>query len=108
MLQDPLQMIFRPAIFAAALIGGVACTEIPVLDGTRNATALAAPFPALIPRAAVLEGAPGAPQITPASSAALSSRLAALRNRATLMNTPVVDAGTRARMQAALARAALR
>ena len=101
-------MFFRPALMITVLTGIVACSDIPALEGTRNAAALDAPYPALIPRATILAGAPGTPQITPENSATLSARLAALRNRASRLTASVVDAGTRSRMQGAISRAALR
>lgn len=101
-------MHFRTFLLIMALTGPVACTDIPVLEGTSDAEALSAPFPTLVPIASLLATAPGTSQITQASTTALNARITALRSRAAGLNEPVVDTTTRSRMQGAIARAALR
>lgn len=101
-------MPFRTALLTIALTGPLACTQIPVLEGTRNETAQNAPFPVLVPISGLLAGAPVATRITPETTTDMNARITALRNRATGLNGPVVDADTRSDMRAAIARAALR
>lgn len=100
-------MLSRPTQFAACLLLLVACADNPVVPGTLTEADRAAPFPDLVPLSQIV-GNTTAPQVTDASIAQFDSRLARLRARAASLSRPVVDSGTRARMQAAITRAALR
>ena len=94
----------RPLLLCLALAG---CAEAPSLDGRISAAAAAAPYPVLQPLAPLLAQAAQPGRITPQTPRQLEGGAAALRARAAALRGPVVDAATRARMQAAAARAAL-
>ena len=83
------------------------CADAPSLDGRISAAAASAPYPVLQPLAPLLERAAQPGRITPQTPRQLEGGAAALRARAAALRGPVVDAATRARMQAAVARAAL-
>lgn len=91
-------------IVLIAIAGLGACADFPTIDGTLDDAAKAADFPKLLPLDPLLAQVDtfGA-QITPASEATFSNRLATLRNRAANLRGPVVDAATRARMQRGVA-----
>lgn len=100
-------MLSRHSKFAACLLLLVACADNPGLPGTLTEADRAAPFPDLVPLSQIMRNTT-APQVTDASIAQFDNRLARLRARAARLNRPVVDNATRARMQAAITRAALR
>jgi hypothetical protein len=102
-------MLIRPALLLATVVGLTGCANIPDVGGADAAAARNAPYPTLIPLDDVLSAAQRTPaQITPATIATTNDRIARLRARAASLRGPVVDAGTRSRMRAASARAALR
>lgn len=95
----------RPAL--AALLAGLAalgaCAEFPELDARPSRASAEAPYPELVPLDGLVAAA-RAPGRAEAVTADVEGRAAALRRRAAALGAPVVDAATRARMQAALAR----
>ena len=95
-------MLPRTLIFSALLTG---CTAFPVLDvaqADRNA-----PFPALIPLGPVLAQADALGAGSTDRMAGLGSRIDQLNARASILRGGVVDAATRARMQAGVDTTAL-
>ncbi|MEL6641345.1 MAG: hypothetical protein AAFP98_08540 [Pseudomonadota bacterium] len=87
----------------------LACTQGPDLPGTLTDADRNAPFPNLVPLSQVQALAGQASTISPESVAQFDSRIANLRARAgQLTRRPIIEQGTRRRMQAAIARAALR
>ena len=84
------------------------CADAPSLDGRISAAAAAAPYPTLQPLAPLLARAARPGRIDTASTLRMDGGVAALRARAAALRGPVVDASTRARMQAGVTRAALR
>lgn len=98
----------RPALLILPFLACLACAQAPVLPGTGATANSNAPFPDLLPIDALLAAQPQTPQIDTATEAAFDARLADLRQRARRLSGPVVDSATRARMQAAISRAALR
>jgi hypothetical protein len=96
----------RPLFLSLMLLAG--CADAPSLDGRISAAAAAAPYPQLQPLAPLLAQAALPGRITPASTVQMDGNTAGLRARAAALRGPVVDAATRARMQRAIARAALR
>ncbi|MCK0121045.1 hypothetical protein MWU61_10865 [Loktanella sp. F6476L] len=102
-------MLLRQFIMLTAFAGLAHCGTIPDVGGTSADAARAADFPELVAIDSLIERSETiAPQITPASIAITNDRIAQLRNRAGALRRPVVDQATRARMRAAIARAALR
>ncbi len=101
-------MMFRPALLIATFAGCFACGQIPDIGDDLSAADRAALYPSLLPIDGLIGGGPAVPQITESSVKTLDGRIASLRNRAARLSGPVVDAPTRARMRAAVARAALR
>lgn len=101
-------MPFRHLLCACLCCFCLGCDQTPVLPGTLTAADRAAPFPVLLPKDALFQGQPAAPAVTQAANDTYNRRLANLRARATALSGPVIPASTRARMQAAIARAALR
>lgn len=98
----------RPALLLATVVGLVGCAKIPDVGGADATAARNAPYPTLVPLSDVLNTVQNTPsQITPATVATTNDRIARLRARAASLRGPVVDAGTRSRMRAANARAAL-
>ena len=91
----------RPLFLSLMLLAG--CADAPSLDGR-----ISAPYPQLQPLAPLLAQAALPGRITPASTVQMDGSTAGLRARAAALRGPVVDAATRARMQRAIARAALR
>ena len=96
----------RPLCLLVLMLGG--CADAPSLDGRISPAAAAAPYPVLQPLGPLLAQAAVPGQITAASIAQMDGGTAQLRARAAALRGPVVDAATRARMQSAIARAALR
>ena len=102
-------MQIRPTLMLATLIGLVGCGTIPQVGGADAEAARNAPYPNLVPLDGLLNSTQTTtPQITSASIETTNNRIAGLRARAASLSGPVVDAGTRSRMRAASARAALR
>lgn len=93
-----MQILYRPLLYLALIaIGG--CTEFPAMGNLPSAATVA---PDLLPLDALMAGI-GAPRATPQVASALAARAARLRARASLMQGPVMDPATRARLQAAIA-----
>lgn len=88
------------ALAAALLLAG--CGARPDF-GPDDGAAARAGYPAILPLGPLLAQAGGG-VITPDFTAAIEARGAALRARAAALRRPVIDAATRARMAAALAR----
>ncbi|MDG1864072.1 MAG: hypothetical protein P8J02_12885 [Yoonia sp.] len=87
-----------------AIAGLSACAAFPTIDGTLDATAKVADYPTLLPLEPLLAAATASgAQISPASEAAFSSKIAALRAKAARLRGPVIDAQTRSRMQRGVA-----
>lgn len=101
-------MHLRHFFMILGLTGLCACAQAPQIDGAFGAVDRDAPFPDLIPLAQLTAGTGTPARITPETNAALANRIAALRARAARLRGPVVDNATRAKMNAAIARAALR
>jgi hypothetical protein len=80
-----------------------ACADVPRLGTAPGARALAAPWPRIAPLGPLLAAGAEA-RLTPALTGDLTARAAALRARAARLRGPVIEAATRARMQAAQAR----
>ncbi len=96
----------RLLILCLFALGG--CATPPSLDDRISDAARAAPYPVLQPLALLLAQAAQPGQITAPSVAAMDNSTAGLRARAAALRGPVVDAATRQRMAAGIARAALR
>ena len=92
----------RCIALAAGLAGLAACGAAPDF-GRDDGAAARAGYPAILPLGPLLAQAQGG-VITPDLTAALEARGAALRARAAALRRPVIDASSRARMAAALAR----
>lgn len=87
-------------LFVLALL--ISCTDRPDLDGLGATQDPTAPWPELLPRAA-LETASAAPRPTP-STDALAARAAALAARARAVSArPVLSQAERNRLRAAIA-----
>lgn len=81
-----------------------ACADYPQLEAAVSPQARAADYPAILPLGALLARQSAATTAIDLAGP-LPARAAALRRRARALSAaPVVDAATRARMQAALAR----
>ncbi len=92
----------RPHLIALVLIA--ACTQFPDLDSRTTRAAADAPYPDLVPIDALLSGLPP-PERGERIARGLAGRAAALRARAAVLRgRPVIDARTRQRLQAAIAR----
>lgn len=101
-----MSMSLRLLPVLALVVSG--CADAPDL-GLAQPTQVARDYPALIPLDTLLAQAPtNQSQITPASISTTNDRIANLRARANRLRGPVVDAATKSRMRAAVARAALR
>lgn len=100
MLQEsPNVRPIRLLVLISALAG---CSEFPELSQAVSARARNAAYPQILPLDQLLASLPAtAPG---RETGTLAARAAALRARARQMAGPVVDATTRTRMQAALAR----
>lgn len=87
-----------------------ACASFPEIDRAVPQVDADAPFPALVPLGPLLAQAEVATTagITPASVVATNDRIAGLQARANGLRGPVIDAGTRARMQRGVQAGALR
>ena len=94
------------SIFSLLIVS--ACAQGPDLPGTLTPADRATPFPALVPLSQLQSRALRPTTITADSVAGFDARIATLRTRAAQLNRPVVDQGTRGRMQGAISRAALR
>jgi hypothetical protein len=90
---------FARAMLCLALIAPGGCAEFPEMGRVPSAQAAA---PDLMPMDSLLAQV-GTPRATPAVTDALAGRAARLRARAALMQGPVMDPATRARLQAAIA-----
>lgn len=100
-------MTFKSLILVACLAG---CAATPELNGRVRQSDPGAAYPDLVPLAPLLARADGlaaSPQTSPAAITTMNNRVAGLKSRAARLRGPVVDGATRARMQAARARAAL-
>lgn len=92
------------AMICAAIIG---CTPPPDLQGRVAPIDTSAPWPTLFSSAQLAQNtAPNAARSSTfaTSTDGLAARAAALRARATRLNEPVLDAASRRRLQAAIAR----
>lgn len=89
----------------AACLG---CSQAPLPAGLGAGTGNAGGFPDLVPISNLLALAPAGGQTADRVAGDIASRIAGLRGRAAGLTGPVVDPATRTRMQAAIARAALR
>jgi hypothetical protein len=87
------------ALLCSALIALGGCADFPEMGSIPSAQATA---PDLLPMDTLLARV-GSPRATPAIADALAGRAARLRARAGLMQGPVMDPATRARLQAAIA-----
>jgi hypothetical protein len=87
------------AILCLALIAPGGCTDFPEMGRVPSIQATA---PDLLPMDRLLAQV-GTPRATPAVADTLAGRAARLRARAALMQAPVMDPATRARLQAAIA-----
>lgn len=102
-------MPVRLFLLLITCLGGIGCADIPQVGVAQASAAREAPYPSLVNLDALLAGATAMPaRITPATTAAMNDRVAALRARAARLRGPVVDPATRSQMRAASARAALR
>lgn len=102
-------MPLRQLFMLTTIIGLVNCGATPNIGGSTADAARAADYPELVSLDLLINTAESTPsRITPASVASTNSRITNLRNRANALRGPVVDRATRARMRAAIARAALR
>lgn len=90
----------RPWLAATITILVVsACTEVPELDSTIPGHIRKAPYPKLVPLDRALISAP-LPQVRSEElEKSLAARQARLQARARDLNSPVVDAASRKRMQ---------
>ena len=79
------------------------CKGFPDLDTAVGTEIHRAPYPALMPLGALLAGSADG-TTTAEDGSALAARAAALRARAARQQGPVVDAATKARLAAAVAR----
>lgn len=95
-------MRLAPILLICAL---AACAPFPQIGTVTNPDA---PYPDLVPLGPLLAQADAPGQITPASVADLSARVAGLQARAARLRGPVIDPGTRARMRAGIAQPPLR
>lgn len=88
-------------LFALVLVLGMGgCVEFPALDGVVDDTTRNAPYPDLVPLGPILAQADAAaPGRDP--GAGILARAAALSARAARLRGPVIDGGTRARMERA-------
>jgi starvation-inducible outer membrane lipoprotein len=95
-------MPFRlPPLCLACCLALAACSELPEAALRQEPqTARAAAAPVLLPLDQLLAQAEGG-RITPTTTGGLAARAARLRARALLMQGPVYDAETRARLAAA-------
>lgn len=87
------------ALLCFALIAPGGCADFPDLGSVPSAETIA---PDLLPMDRLLAQV-GTPIATPAVANTLAGRAARLRARAALMQAPVMDPATRARLQAAIA-----
>ena len=78
-------------------LGLAACADFPEVDAALGQGPQDARYPDLLPFEALL--ATDDPRLTDTDDAALRARADALRNRADGLRGPVIDAGTRDRMQ---------
>ena len=102
-------MHLRPAFFVFVFAGLLGCGQIPDVGNARAEAARDAPYPDLVPLAQLIDAVENTtPRITPASITSTNAKIANLRARAANLRGPVVSSATRARMRAAIARAALR
>ncbi|TMM55114.1 hypothetical protein FDT80_05975 [Sulfitobacter sabulilitoris] len=85
-------------VFAAC----AACTQFPELDRTVSPDAEAADYPALVPIEPLLAQADAAQIDAPATTQALSARVAGLRARAAALRGAVVGDADRARLGSAV------
>ncbi|WP_424941736.1 hypothetical protein [Aliiroseovarius crassostreae] len=85
-----------------ALIGLAACSPSPEVGKPLSNVARNADYPRILPLDTLLAQQPEEVDI-PALTGSLTSRAAALRARAAALRGSIVDGGTRARMQDALA-----
>jgi hypothetical protein len=93
-----MQILCRPMLCVALIaIGG--CTDFPAMGNLPAAVTVA---PDLLPLDVLMAGV-GTPRATPDEAGALAARAARLRARAGLMQGPVMEPATRARLQAAIA-----
>ncbi len=88
------------AIIATVMAG---CSDFPELDAAVTPAARDAAYPSLTPLDQLIAGAQDV-QITPQTVANLQGRVTGLQGRAARLRGPVIDAATRARMRAAIAR----
>ena len=92
----------RAALFLSCLVLA-ACSQFPELEGTISPDLAGTDYPALVPIEQLL--ADSAPVVSDpaATSQSLEERVAALRNRARLLQRrAVVDSATRARLLAGI------
>lgn len=90
------------------MLGLVNCAPAPQLPDTLGEVTRQTGYPRLAPLSDVQGRVTGPRRISADSQTAFDERVAALRIRAAQMARPVIDRRTRARMQAAVTRAALR
>ena len=90
-------------LFALTATLMAACSDFPQLDESVTPTARNAEYPRLMPIDQIISGAKDV-QITEATISTLNGHIARLRGRASRLSRPVIDAGTRARLQAAISR----
>jgi hypothetical protein len=86
-------------LLCLALIAPGGCATFPEMGDVPSTQAVA---PTLLPLDSLLAQV-GPPRATAAVGNALAARAARLRTRAALMQAPVMDPATRARLQAAIA-----
>lgn len=96
-------MLRQTAAFAILVTVMVGCSDFPELDAAVTPAARQAGYPSLIPINQLIDGAQDV-QITPQTVANLQGRVSGLQARAARLRGPVIDAATRARMRAAIAR----
>lgn len=102
-------MLFRQTFILTVFAGLVGCTTIPEIGGEQAIAARAAPYPDLIALETLINtDLSEQPRITATSITETENRVNRLRANAAAMRGPVVDRATRARMQGAISRAALR
>ncbi|MBB5723281.1 hypothetical protein FHS72_002921 [Loktanella ponticola] len=102
-------MLFRQTFILTVFAGLVGCATIPEIGGEQAIAARAAPYPDLIALETLVNtDLSEQPRITTASIIGTENRVNRLRANAAALRGPVVDGATRARMQGAISRAALR
>lgn len=97
MAQMRTVLVFSTAFVLAGAVSG--CAQFPQLDARVSDTVRAQPFPDLVPLDG-LHARLASGQITPDTGPAVEARVAHLKARAARLRGAVIDAPTRARIEA--------